>query len=48
LNSREAIIDTHTFVFLVAVPGVVASIAAWMNRVRASWYWLLAGVIAVG
>jgi hypothetical protein len=35
-------------VFLVAQPGMVASIAAWTNGVRRSTYWSLAGVIALG
>ncbi len=40
--------DTKNFVFLVALPGAIASIAAWMNDARASMYWSLAGVIALG
>jgi hypothetical protein len=40
--------DTKTFVFLVALPGAIASMAAWMNAVRASIYWSLAGLIALG
>lgn len=40
--------DTETLIFLVALPGAVASIAAWMNRVRTSRYWSLAGLIALG
>lgn len=36
------------FVFLVAQPGTVASIAAWTNGVRRSTYWSLAGLIALG
>ena len=40
--------DTRSFVFLVALPGAIASIAAWMNGARASIYWSLAGLIALG
>ena len=40
--------DTRNFVLLVALPGAIASIAAWMNGARASMYWSLAGLIALG
>jgi hypothetical protein len=40
--------DTNALVFLVAMPSATASIAAWMNGVRASMYWSLAGLIALG
>jgi hypothetical protein len=40
--------DTSALVFLVALPSAIASIAAWMNGVRASMYWSLAGLIALG
>jgi len=36
-----------TFVYLVAQPGTIASIAAWTNGVRRSTYWSLAGLIAL-
>jgi hypothetical protein len=40
--------ETGTFVFLVALPIVIAAIAASLNSASASKYWSAAGVIAVG
>jgi hypothetical protein len=47
-KSKAGWMDTGALVFLVALPGAIASIAAWTNGLRAAIYWTLAGLIALG